>query len=437
MSATIAAIATGPAVGGIGVIRVSGTQCLEVVRKLCPAAPAVLPAREAVFTKFVGTEAELVDEGLVIFFPAPHSYTGENVVELQVHGAPKVLQLLLDSALKVDGVRLAEPGEFTRRAFMSGRIDLARAEAVADVIAATSHSAVQAAALQLAGGLSQRIEEIRAPLVALHADLEAALDFPEESEEGEIDSQARLEAAWKALEALRASGRSGTLIRRGAKVVLYGPVNAGKSTLFNRLIGDAKAIVDAEPGTTRDALEARLELDGLGVTLVDTAGLRAEPGRIEAIGIERTRQALASADLAVLIMPPNASAAEGAAWRAEVESLRRLDVTSKADTASAGPQGLAVSGNTGLGLDALRSAMLERLAPADAAAVLISSERHLACVGNALEALGRARVALTASTLEVVAGEVGLALASLGEITGRDVSSDLLDEIFKRFCIGK
>ena len=437
MSATIAAIATGPAAGGIGIVRISGTQCLEVVRKLCPAAPAVLPPREAVFTRFAGAHAELIDEGLVIFFPGPHSYTGENVVELQVHGAPKLLQLLLDSALKVDGVRVAEPGEFTRRAFMSGRIDLARAEAVADLIAANSHHAVQAAALQLAGGLSQRIEQIRAPLVALHADLEAALDFPEEAEEQELDLHARLEAAWHAVNELHASGRSGTLIRRGAKVVLYGPVNAGKSTLFNRLIGDEKAIVDAEPGTTRDALEARLELDGLGVALVDTAGLRAAPGRIEAIGIERTRQALASADLAVLIMPPGSSAAQGAAWQAEVDSSRRLDVTGKADTASSIAEGLAVSGSTGLGLEALRSAILGRLAPADAAAVLVTSERHLACLGSALDALGRARAASTSSTLEVVAGEVGFALASLGEITGRDVSSDLLDEIFKRFCIGK
>lgn len=436
-SPTIVAIATGPAAGGIGIVRVSGDQCLEVVRRLCPAAPGVLPPREAVFTRFVGADQSLLDEGLVLFFPGPHSYTGENVVEFQVHGAPRLLQLLLASALTVEGVRLAEPGEFTRRAFMSGRIDLARAEAVADLIAATSNSAVQAAALQLVGGLSQRIEEIRAPLVALHADLEAALDFPEESEDIELDATPRLEAAAQGVEQLLSAGHSGALIRRGARVVLYGPVNAGKSTLFNRLVGDARAIVDSEPGTTRDALEARLELEGLGVTLVDTAGLRGAPGRIEAIGIERTRQALASADLAVLVMAPGAGPAETSQWRAEVAAARRLDVSGKADLSPGPADQLAVSGETGAGVAELRAAILATLAPGDASGVLISSERHLFCLTTARAALERALAAAKVSTLEVVAGEVGLALTALGDITGRDVSADLLNAIFARFCIGK
>lgn len=388
------------------------------------------------FTRLVGADQELLDEGLVLFFPEPNSYTGENVVELQVHGSPRLLQLLLESALAVEGVRLAEPGEFTRRAFMSGRIDLTRAEAVADLISASSSGAVQAAALQLVGGLSERIEHLRRPLVALHADLEAALDFPEEADDVVLDAGTRLEAAWRAVTELLESGESGAVVRRGARVVLYGPVNAGKSTLFNRLVGDAKAIVDSEPGTTRDALEARLELDGLGVTLVDTAGLREAPGRIEAIGIERTRQALASADLAVLVMPPAASQSELTQWQAEVEAARRLDVSGKADLRAAS-EGLAVSGETGAGVAGLCAAILGRLAPGDAASVLISSERHLACLADAARALGAARVALEHSTLEVVAGEVGLALTALGDITGRDVSADLLDAIFERFCIGK
>lgn len=436
---TIVAIATGPAAGGIGILRVSGAQCLAVVRQLCPTAPERLPVREAVFVRFVGADESLLDEGLVLFFPAPHSYTGEDVVEFQVHGSVRLLQLLLGVALRVDGVRLAEPGEFTRRAFLSGRIDLARAEAVADLIAATSSSAVQAAALQLTGGLSQRIETIRAPLVALHADLEAALDFPEETHEVELDAQSRLKVAAQAVDHLLATGASGVLIRRGARVVLYGPVNAGKSTLFNRLVGEAKAMVDAEPGTTRDALEAKLELEGLSVTLVDTAGLRETPGRVEAMGIERTRQALASADLAVLVVPPDVSALEARQWQSEVEATRRLDVWGKADLVSSGylGGGLGVSGETGAGVDALRTAMLARLAPGDADGVLISSERHLACLSAASQALERAQVAVSASTLEVVAGEVGLALNALGDITGRDVSADLLDAIFQRFCIGK
>ncbi len=437
-SPTIAAIATGPAAGGIGIVRVSGSQSLAVARKVCPSAPATLPARQAVFTSFVDAHDAVLDEGLVLYFPGPNSYTGEDVVEFQLHGSPRLLQLLLTSALQVDRVRLAEPGEFTRRAFLNGRIDLTRAEAVADLIAASSERAVLAAARQLAGGLFERIERLRAPLVELQADLEASLDFPDEAEDAEVSFAERLDECVRAVRALRDEGASGAVIRRGAKVVLYGPVNAGKSTLFNRLVGEARAIVDSEPGTTRDALEARLELNGLSVTLTDTAGLREAPGRIEAIGIERTRSALAACDVAVLVMPPNASAAERAAWQREADPARRIDVDGKADVARPNQgQGLAVSGHTGLGVDELRSAVMQKLAPGEATAVSVTSERHLACLTTATEALTRARTALTVSTLEVVAGEVAVALTALGDVTGRDVSADLLDAIFQRFCIGK
>ena len=435
-SPTIAAIATGPAAGGIGIVRVSGARCLDVVRRLCPAAPAVLPPREAVLTQFVGADQNVVDEGLVLFFPGPNSYTGEDLVEFQVHGAPRLLQLLLTSTLNVDGVRLAEPGEFTRRAFMSGRIDLARAEAVADLIAATSNSAVQAAALQLVGALSQRIEEIRAPLVGLHADLEAALDFPEEAEDTELDVLPRLEAASRAVAELLRSGSSGVLIRRGARVVLYGPVNAGKSTLFNRLVGAERALVDELPGTTRDALEARLEWEGLQVTLIDTAGLRPSPERLEARGIERTRLALKGADLAVLMLPPRAEAGELAAWRADSADGARLEVVGKSDLAAQGGA-FGVSGKTGAGVDALRSRILEALGYRRAEAVALSSARHLEALARAVDALERATAALQVSTLEVVAGEVGAAVLALSEITGEDARSELLDAIFQRFCIGK
>ncbi|MBL9039925.1 MAG: tRNA modification GTPase [Archangium sp.] len=436
-TATIAAIATGPAAGGIGILRVSGPRARDVLRRVCPSLPVEPTPRFAHLARFIDRLGSVIDEGVALFFAGPNSYTGDDVVELHAHGTPKGLQLLLEAALEVPGVRPAEPGEFTRRAYISGRIDLARAEAVADLIAAESTLAVRAAASQLAGGLSARVEAVRQPLVALHADLEATLDFPDEAEEVEATLPSRLHEALSSVRPLAAAGDSGAVVRRGARVVLYGPVNAGKSTLFNRLVGDARALVDPEPGTTRDTLEARIEWAGLAVTLVDTAGLRASPGRVEALGIERARGAVASADVAVLVVPPDASPADVAAWQAEADSGHRVDVWGKADARSTVPPGLAVSGETGAGVEALRSAVLERLLPAEAGAVAAMSARHVACLRGAQQALERAVAATTHSTLEVVAGEVGVALTALGDITGHDVSTELLDAIFQRFCIGK
>jgi tRNA modification GTPase len=436
MHPTIAAIATGPASGGIGIIRLSGPGALAAAAAVCRREASSLVPRLASRARFA-IDGRLVDDGLVLFFPGPNSYTGEDVVELHAHGSPALLRLLLAKLTSLEGVRLAEPGEFTRRAFMAGQLDLARAEAVADLIAAESEAQVHAAAAQLSGELSRRLRALGEPLLALRADIEGVLDFPDEAEGAEAEVGPRLAAVHAELEALLADGRRGALVRRGARVVLYGPVNAGKSTLFNRLVGADRAIVDAEPGTTRDALEARLELEGLSVTLVDTAGLREEPGRVEALGIERTRAALGSADLSILVYTSEVSAVALEAWRREVPGSHRLEVRGKADLAGAGDPG-AVSGLTGLGVDVLRARVVERLGGSGlAAAALVSSERHLDCLTRASEALGRARLAFVHSTLEVVGGEVGLALAALAEITGADASAELLDAIFARFCIGK
>jgi tRNA modification GTPase len=240
--------------------------------------------------------------------------------------------------------------------------------------------------------------------------------------------------------ALLAQAGRGALLRRAARVVLFGPVNAGKSTLFNCLLGQPRALVDSEPGTTRDVLEATLELDGLALTLVDTAGLREEAGRVEALGIERTRAALQGADLAVLVLPPGAAAGDLERWRAEAGSARLLEVWSKADVERAGEDGqaLRVSGLTGEGVERLRRRMLELLGAAGAPeAIVLTSERHAAALRRAAEAMERALQALSVSTLEVASGEVGLAVEALGEITGESASEDLLDAIFRRFCIGK
>ncbi|MCI0571632.1 MAG: 50S ribosome-binding GTPase, partial [Myxococcaceae bacterium] len=301
--ATIAAVATAAGPGGVGVLRVSGPEALEACLALAPRVPPSPTPRLAYFTPLVDRAGEVLDSGLFLFFRAPASFTGEDVVELHAHGSPVVLQLLLRAVLADGRVRLATPGEFTRRAFLHGKLDLARAEAVADLIAADSEVAVRAAAAQARGVLSARVVEVLSPLRALHADLEAALDFPDEADGAEDEAGARLAALRGSVEALLAGAGRGRLLRRGATVALFGPPNAGKSTLFNALLGEARALVDAEPGTTRDVLEARLVLEGVTVTLLDTAGLREASGRVERLGVERAREVLTAADLAVLVLP--------------------------------------------------------------------------------------------------------------------------------------
>ena len=434
---TIAAIATGPAAGGIGIIRLSGLASLPAARRVAQGLPTLLTPRHAYFTRFSDAAGAVLDEGLLLYFQAPHRFTGEDVVELHAHGAPRLLSLLLGEVLREDGVRPATPGEFTRRAYLSGRIDLSRAEAVADLVAAESEAQVRAAAAQLSGELTARLQAVHAPLLELHADLEGSLDFPEEAEGADQHTGPRLEASLSSVRSLLADARRGALIRRGARVVLYGPVNAGKSTLFNALAGASRALVDAEPGTTRDTLEARLELAGLAVTLIDTAGLRETTARIEALGIERTRAALSGADIGVLVLPPEATAAQSAAWRAECDDVRRLEVRGKADLAVVQDELIRVSGQTGQGLEHLRDALATRLGAGPSAAVLASSERHLAALEQVEAAVLRAQAALEVSTIEVVSGEVGLALEALTVITGEDASTALLDSIFARFCIGK
>lgn len=479
---TIAAIATGPGAGGIGIIRISGPSALTAARRVVPGLPAQPTPRVATFARFTDGRGAVLDEGLVLYFAGPKSFTGEDVVELHAHGSPRLLSLLLGEIVAVEGVRLATPGEFTRRAFLSGRMQLSQAEAVADLIAAESEAQVRSAAAQLAGGLEARLEALHAPMLALQADLEGVLDFPEEAEGAETDAARRLVELEANARSLVNDVRRGALLRRGAKVVLFGPVNAGKSTLFNALIGTSRALVDDEPGTTRDTLEARLELGGLAVTLVDTAGLREGAGRIEAMGIERTREAVRSADVAVLVLPPAASDAARASWSAEAKGVPLLVLEGKADqlpdqrppSAPAGEKGepsssaerpasrspaggqgdlelpgerrsplspaggegdLKVSGLTGLGVEHLRAELVSRLG--GSASVLGSSERHHRALERVLEHLTLARTAASVSTLEVVAGELALALDTLAELRGADASTELLDALFSRFCIGK
>ncbi|WP_211486223.1 tRNA uridine-5-carboxymethylaminomethyl(34) synthesis GTPase MnmE [Corallococcus exiguus] len=448
-SATIVALATAPAAGAVGILRVSGPAALEVGRRLAPGVPASPTPRHAYLASFVDAAGAVLDEGLFLYFQAPRSFTGEDVVELQAHGSPRLLRLLLARALEDERVRPALPGEFTRRAFLNGRIDLTRAEAVADLVAADSEAAVRAAAAGLSGALAERIRALETPLRELHADLEGVLNFPDEAEGADAEAGPRVTALRSAAEALRAEVSRGRLVRQGARVALYGPVNAGKSTLFNRLVGEARALVDDEPGTTRDALEARVEWDGLGVTLYDTAGLREAPGRVEALGIARTRELLAAVDLAVLVLPPGTSVDEASSWTREAGATPVLSVTGKCDVmpgareehgaaALPSPAPPRVSGLTGEGVEALRTSVLTRLwGGGTPSAVALVSERHADALRRTAEALGRAEAASRVSTLEVLSGEVGLALEALGEVSGTSVSEALLDTLFQRFCIGK
>ncbi|MCY1083529.1 tRNA modification GTPase [Archangium lansingense] len=491
--ATLAALATAPAAGAVGILRLSGPSALEVGRLLAPGVPAAPTPRHAYLASFVDASGSVLDEGLFLFFRAPHSFTGEDVVELQAHGSPRLLRMLLARALEHPAVRPAGPGEFTRRAFLHGRMDLTRAEAVADLVAADSEAAVRAAAAGLAGALSARVRELEEPLRSLHADLEGVLNFPEEAEGADEGAQARVSSLRAAADSLLAEVGRGRLVRRGARVALYGPVNAGKSTLFNRLVGEARALVDEEPGTTRDVLEARVEWEGLGVSLLDTAGLRESPGRVEALGIARTREVLSSVDLAVLVLPPEASDGEARRWLGDAGGTPVLLVAGKCDvrrsrdgvdphpdplpegegidsgstrdadtltpSLSRGERGgvggggvvgggvclegsggsaLLVSGLTGAGVEVLRSQVLSRLWGGGApSAVALVSERHADALRRTADALSRAESACRFSTLEVVSGEVGLALESLGEVSGTSASEALLDAIFQRFCIGK
>jgi tRNA modification GTPase len=431
---TIVAPATGPAPGGIGILRLSGPRALVLGRSVARGLPRTVMPRRVYLARFSDRSGTVLDEGLFLYFKAPRSFTGEDVVELHAHGSPALLALLQAEVL-AGGARLAAPGEFTRRAFMNGRLDLARADAVADLVGAASEAQVRAAAARATGQWSQRLMGLRATLVGLRAELEGELDFPVEAEETPRVGD-RLSAASTEAKALWDEARRGSFLRRGARVVLFGPVNAGKSTLFNALVGDARALVDAEPGTTRDALEAAWSLDGLGVTLVDTAGLRDAPGRLEAMGIAQTRAALARADLGILVVPPGAVAVEVAAWSALAGGVQVLQVNSKADLKAA-PAGLAVSAQTGVGLEDLKRVLAQHFWNGASAAAAGASDLQVDAARQVEESVRRACEAHASSTLEVVSGEIGVALEALAEMTGENATAAVLDVVFQRFCIGK
>jgi tRNA modification GTPase len=441
----IAAIATAPGRGGIGVVRVSGPRLDAFITALLgkPLSP-----RRATLSAFNDARRSAIDEGIALYFPAPHSYTGQDVLELHGHGGPMVLQLLLKRCLEL-GARLAQPGEFTRRAYLNDKIDLAQAESVADLIDAATAEAARSAMRSLQGVFSRRIEELLEALVELRTLVEAALDFPDEDVEfiRQSDGAGKLAVLQDRLQEVLSASQRGSLLREGMRVVLAGQPNVGKSSLLNRLAGEELAIVADIPGTTRDAIRQSISIDGIPVHVIDTAGLRPSSDPVEKLGIARTWEAIEHADLVVLLL--DATQGEAAADREIMgrlpAALPRLRVMNKIDLLSRPPAFEAgrdagtvwLSAKTGDGVDLLRRALLEAVGwlGGSSEGLFMARERHL-------QALQLARTHLEHATrqvanLELFAEELRLVQQALGTITGQFTSDDLLGEIFSRFCIGK
>jgi tRNA modification GTPase len=431
---TIAAVATAPGRGGIGVVRISGPRVPQIAAALLGRLPA---PRLATYATFRNSQGEALDRGLALYFPEPGSYTGEPVLELQGHGGAVVLHEVLAACLDA-GARLAEPGEFTRRAFLEGRLDLAQAEAVADLIDAASREAARSAVRSLCGEFSSAVEALRARITELRALTEAMLDFPEEELDAlhREDAGSRLRDLRAALHEVLAKSRQGSLLRSGIHVVLAGAPNVGKSSLLNRLAGEERAIVTPIPGTTRDALREPVQIEGVPVTLVDTAGLRASADRIEQLGMERTRREIAAADVVLAV-------AEAATQPSPLEGVPQeaacIAVFNKADLHPdfLPPRGaLAVSALTGAGLERLRSAILRAAGwSSSEESTFLARERHLRALRGCAEHLARAEAEI--ERWELFAEELRIAHDQLASITGAFTSDDLLGEIFSRFCIGK
>jgi tRNA modification GTPase len=441
---TIVAIATPPGRGGIGVVRISGPRAGAIASRL--SSRDGFTPRHATLVDVASGDGVAIDRAIVTVFPAPHSYTGEDVAEISAHGSPVVLESIVRAVIAAGG-RLANPGEFTLRAYLNGRIDLVQAEAVADLIDAVTPLQARAAFDALEGTLTGRIRSIDSALMDLIAKLEASLDFPEEGyhfvEPGA--AKASIESSLDAIDRLLADARRGRLLREGLTVAIVGRPNAGKSTLFNRLVGAERAIVTDVAGTTRDLLTERIDLDGIPVTLVDTAGLRAEPANsIEEEGISRARSAVQAADAVLVVLDSSQPLGrDDDALLEETADRVRVIVATKADLPAAWSSqranAVAVSAVTDQGLDRLRGALVTALdieAPRDRAA--IANVRHAALLTRARGSLLAARDAAAAgASEEFLLADLHEARSAFDEVIGRRTPDDVLRTIFERFCIGK
>jgi tRNA modification GTPase len=445
---TIAAIATPPGKGGIAIVRVSGPLVRELAARLIRA-PSALAPRLATNVSIVDERGDTIDRALALFFPSPHSYTGEDVIEMHVHGSPVVARELV-RALLACGARNAQPGEFTRRAFLNGKMDLNAALAVADLIDAETRSAARAALANLGGGLVNEVRRLRATLTSMLEELSAAIDFPDDvADPDPQELRDTIAALVRELERLQHDGEVGRLVREGIGVAIVGPPNAGKSSLLNALLGEERAIVSEIPGTTRDTIEERIVVDGVPVRLIDTAGIRAHADRLESFGIERTRRALASARIAIVVIDGSQPlSAEARTILGETRERARIVFFNKADLGVHGE--IAGRNEPGTILGSVRdreslAALRAAIANAGWGGELPDLERpHLAAlhefeaVGIALESLRRAAETLAAGEpVDLCAGELQRAFSALGHVSEQGAAEEVLTGIFSRFCIGK
>ena len=471
MSDVIVAVATPPGRGGIGIVRVSGPDVSTLVRGILGQDLCDIEPRRAVHARFIDADGSTLDDGIALFYAAPHSYTGENVLELQGHGGPAVLAGVISRCIAL-GARLAEPGEFTKRAFLNDRLDLAQAEAVADLIEADTRATAKAALRSLAGDFSRDVTALVDATIRLRMLVEASIDFPDEDIEfvQAADARGQLERIASRLDTILSRARQGQLLRDGLRVVLIGRPNVGKSSLLNRLAREDIAIVTPIPGTTRDTVRQRIEIGGLAVHLVDTAGVRdlETADDVEKLGIARTWTAAADADCALIVVDASVGkTAEDLAIEAGLSaSVKRVVVHNKIDLvvrgegrdltgrreqrdgregherreAHPGRAHVFVSARTGEGIDALERAVLDAIGWIDTLPdQFLARERHIVALRTARQRVDAASVLVGSVTppLELVAEELRLAQEALSAITGAFTADDLLGEIFSRFCIGK
>ena len=440
----IAAISTAPGRAGIGVVRISGPSLAGLAVQMLGTTPA---PRHATRANFLDAAGSPIDEGIALYFPAPHSYTGEDVLELQGHGGPVILQMLLARSLEL-GARIAEPGEFTRRAFLNDKLDLAQAEAVADVIEAATDAAARCAVRALQGDFSAAVRKLTDGLIELRMLVEATLDFPEEELDplDRADARRRLAVLREALTNALARARQGSLLRSGLSIVLAGQPNVGKSSLLNRLAGEELAIVTEIPGTTRDTVRQAIQIEGVPLNIVDTAGLREAHDEVERIGIQRAWNEIERADMLLLIVDARTgiTAADAEIEARIPERLKRVIVHNKIDLLdgrSASAQGdnaahVYTSAKTGEGLEQLRETLLGLAGwESSGESVFMARERHLQALRQASTRLAAAEGVFERT--ELFAEELRLAQRDLESVTGEFTADDLLGEIFSRFCIGK
>lgn len=437
---TIVAIATAPGAGGVGIVRLSGPGARAIGERICG---RVLRLRTAQYARFTDADGETLDDGIALYFAAPASFTGDDVVELQAHGGPVLLRELVARCVAL-GARQAGPGEFSQRAFLNGKLDLAQAEAIADLIAAGDARAARAARRSLDGVFSQRVDALMAQLLAIRVHVEAAIDFADEPLDtlGGAALFGRLQQARDALAQLRGDAERGRKLREGLHVVLVGPPNAGKSSLLNALAGSERAIVTDIAGTTRDVLQETLRIDGVELTLVDTAGLRDADDAIEVEGIRRARGELARADLALAVLDAREPDAGRAALAADLAGVPQvLWLHNKADLLPAPPaldgDALAVSARTGDGLAQLHQRLFELAGGGAGEGAFSARARHVQALARAEDWLAQAQAELAVERLELAAEALLRTHDALGEIGGRIDADGLLGHIFTSFCIGK